>query len=214
MGYYQNGGTALIDLLQKLHDLLGSLRIQVAGRLICQQNIRAVYNGSGKGNSLLLASGEFIRVCLIFACKSNLLQNLRNTLADHSCRAVHHTLCKCHILIDIPVLQKTEILEYNPQLTAVLGNTAVLHSLKLLTAYDRSTGCGIQFLEKKLDQSGFAGTAASYYKHEFPFIYMEIGVIHCRQALSIGLAHIYQINHDILLHFSSNKHFVIFLIFM
>ena len=78
----------------------------------------------------------------------------------------------------------------------------MLHPLKLLSAYDNRTGCGIQFLQKQFDQRGFTGTAISYYKYEFTFIYMEIGVIHCRQSRSIGLAHIYQINHDILLNFS------------
>ena len=103
MGDYQNGGSSVIDLLHQSHDLLGSLRIQVSGWLICQKDVRAVYQCSGKGNSLLLTTGKFIRICLIFPCKTYFLENLRNTFTDHAGRSSDNTLCKCYVLIYITV---------------------------------------------------------------------------------------------------------------
>ena len=56
VGYYQNGGATLVDLLKELHDLLGCLRVKITSRLVCKKDVRAVYNRPGKGNSLLLST--------------------------------------------------------------------------------------------------------------------------------------------------------------
>ena len=103
VGNYQNCGSSVIDLLHQSHDLFRGFRIQVSGRLICQKDVWAVYQCSGKSNSLLLTTGKLIRVCLILSCKSYLLENLRHTFAYHTGRSSYDTLRKCYILIYITV---------------------------------------------------------------------------------------------------------------
>ena len=67
---------------------------------------------------------------------------------------------------------KTEILKNYTKLSAILGNASVFHLLQTFPAdCDRSAG-RIQFFHQKLDQCGFTGATASYYKYEFPFINM------------------------------------------
>ena len=62
VGNYQNCSSSVIDLFHQSHDLFRGFRIQVSGRLICQKDVRAVYQCSGQCYSLLLTTGEFIRI--------------------------------------------------------------------------------------------------------------------------------------------------------
>ena len=101
-------------------------------------------SGSGKSTLIKLLLKELDSTSgtiIVSGEKLEGMKYLRNSLADNSGRTVHNTLGKSYILIHIPVLQKTEVLEYDAKLTAVFGHTAVLHSLKLLSAYDNRTGC-------------------------------------------------------------------------
>ena len=118
MGNYQDCCSSVIDLFHQCHDLLGSLWIQISGWLICQKDVRAVYQCSGQCYSLLLTTGEFIRICFIFSGKSYFLKDFRYPFTDNTGRSSDDTLCKCHILIYIAVFQKTEILEHNAYVTS------------------------------------------------------------------------------------------------
>ena len=58
----QNHSTAelLIDFLNQLKDLLGSIVIQRAGRFIAEQNVRILDHGSADRGSLLLSARKLI----------------------------------------------------------------------------------------------------------------------------------------------------------
>ena len=107
-------------------------------------------------NSLLFSTGKFIREGFVFDSKSNFLKYLRDTFTDYSCGTVDYSLGKRYILIYISVFQKTEVLKYYAQLTAVFGYSSVFHSFQTFTAYDDLAGCGIQLFHKKFDQGCFS----------------------------------------------------------
>ena len=56
-----NGQSALIQGLQHGHDLQARATIQVASRLVCQQERWVVDQSAGNGNPLLLATGKLRR---------------------------------------------------------------------------------------------------------------------------------------------------------
>ena len=51
----------LVELGQQLHDLVAGLRVEVAGRLVGQDDVRVVDQDAGDGHALLLAAGELHR---------------------------------------------------------------------------------------------------------------------------------------------------------
>ena len=62
MGDHYYGRTLFsVDAAEKLHDTVGSLGVEVPGRLVGYDDFRAVQQGTGNGNSLLLASGQLVR---------------------------------------------------------------------------------------------------------------------------------------------------------
>ena len=50
----------------------------------------------------------------------------KNVPADLAHRSLHNTLCKCYIFINITVIQQSEILEYDTQVTTKTGDLPVL----------------------------------------------------------------------------------------
>src|SRR5690348_11686572 len=57
MGDHQDGVTCLVDVPELVHDELATLTIKVTGRLVGQDDTRAVHESTGDGNALELATG-------------------------------------------------------------------------------------------------------------------------------------------------------------
>src|SRR5215510_1356194 len=53
---------ALVQRVEQLHNLLRGLRIEVAGRLVGENNRRTVDQGAGDGHALSLTAGQFVRL--------------------------------------------------------------------------------------------------------------------------------------------------------
>ena len=60
MRHHDNGHAVLVEPPQKFHDFTGCFGVQVAGRLIGQQNRRFVYDGPGNGHPLFFTAGYLI----------------------------------------------------------------------------------------------------------------------------------------------------------
>jgi hypothetical protein len=61
----QDGDAALlVQLLERAHDLLAGLRIEVAGRLVGQHQRRIAHQRAGDRHPLLLAAGQLVRRAL------------------------------------------------------------------------------------------------------------------------------------------------------
>ena len=64
MGHDDDGDAALaIELHQRFHDLMRGARIEIAGRLVRQQQARIVDQRAGDRDALLLPAGQLRRAC-------------------------------------------------------------------------------------------------------------------------------------------------------
>ena len=142
----------LIHPLEQLHDLPGIPRIEVSGRLIRQQNVRMIDQRSRERHSLLLAAGELIRKVFILVGKSDRGKNVRHIPLDARIRDLNDTLGKCHVLIDIPVLQQTEVLEYDAQIPAEFCNLPMWKAVQIIAQHIDVAAGRPQLPEQKLDQ--------------------------------------------------------------
>ena len=55
---YQQSDADLMERLEDTHNVVGVIRIEVAGGFICQQNAGTINNGAGDAQALLLATGQ------------------------------------------------------------------------------------------------------------------------------------------------------------
>ena len=73
---HDDGGAGAVDGVQHFHDAQRSGRVEVAGGLVGQQNLRVIHVGAGDGHTLLLATGELMRIVLFLAGESHGIQHL------------------------------------------------------------------------------------------------------------------------------------------
>ena len=65
VGDHDDGLAVLaVELLQQAEDLLGGLAVEVAGRLVADQQRRIGDDRAGDGDALLLAAGQLARLVL------------------------------------------------------------------------------------------------------------------------------------------------------
>ena len=53
---HKNSGSALVDLLEDLHDAAGNFRIQVASGFVSQEDLRFIEKGAGNNYALLFSA--------------------------------------------------------------------------------------------------------------------------------------------------------------
>src|SRR5919204_5655791 len=71
VGRHQDGRSTRVDLQQQLDDLPRRRRVEVPGRFVGEEDARVVYQRPGDGHSLLLATGQFIGVFVLFALQAD-----------------------------------------------------------------------------------------------------------------------------------------------
>ena len=65
VGYHYDGRALLVQFGQQIHDLFAVLRVEVAGGLIGEDQLRVRNDGAGDGDALLLTSGKLLVVLLM-----------------------------------------------------------------------------------------------------------------------------------------------------
>ena len=68
-------------VLEQVHDLHGRVRIERAGRLVGQDDVRVVDQCAGDRHALHLAAGQLVRLFIDVFAESDLLQRLARTFA-------------------------------------------------------------------------------------------------------------------------------------
>ena len=83
VGGHDHGGAGLVDAVEQPHDALARGRVEVAGRLVGEQDQRPVDEGPGDRHALLLAAGELVREAVLLAGQADEVEHGRHLLADH-----------------------------------------------------------------------------------------------------------------------------------
>ena len=124
MGNHDNCIAVLAaDIFQQLQDLLGSVVVQCTGRLVAQQNVRILDNGSADRRPLLLSAGKLVRQLVAV-----LIQPQRFQQVVYVQRVVAQVRTDFHIFLNIQIRDQIVHLENIPQmLPAVQRQILFIH---------------------------------------------------------------------------------------
>ena len=84
-------------LLQKIHDLHTGVRIQGAGGLVRQQNIRIIHQSPGNSHALHLATGHLVGALMELVAQAHILQGFGCPLPPFAGRNTGNGQCQLHI---------------------------------------------------------------------------------------------------------------------
>ena len=66
MRHHDNGFPELVDLHKEIHDFKAHLGIDVAGRLVCKNDLRIVGKRARQSDALLFSAGKLAREAFLF----------------------------------------------------------------------------------------------------------------------------------------------------
>src|SRR6056297_1401977 len=79
---HHDGGTGLVDPVEKPHDALTRGRVEVSGGLVREEDQRTVHERSRDRHTLLLAAGELVRHAGFLAGQADEVEHRRDLLFD------------------------------------------------------------------------------------------------------------------------------------
>ena len=122
----QHGRAGAVDPVQQLHDPDRGLGIEVAGRLVGEQQRRVVDERARHRDALLLAAGELVGVVVQLRRQAREAQDVGHLRADLLARAAGHLQRVGDVVVDRAVGQELEVLEDHAQVAPVVGHLLVL----------------------------------------------------------------------------------------
>ena len=111
VGHDDDGRAGAVDPVEQLHDPDGGLGVEVAGRLVREQQRRVADERARHGDALLLATGELIGVVVDLGAEADHAEDLRDLAADLAARAAGHLERVGDVVVDGPVREQLEVLE-------------------------------------------------------------------------------------------------------
>ena len=81
VGHHDNGDAGVVELLENAHDFDGRFGVEVAGGLVGQEQLRAVNQGAGNGDALLLSARELVGQVVVAGGQTDDLEGMHGSLA-------------------------------------------------------------------------------------------------------------------------------------
>src|SRR5439155_23990416 len=110
VGDHHHRRTGPVDPVEQPHDLDAGVRVEVAGRLVGEQDQRPVDERPGHRDALLLATGQLVRVPVLLAAETDQLEDLRHDPAGHRLGLADDLQGEGHVLERGAVGQQPEVL--------------------------------------------------------------------------------------------------------
>ena len=192
---HDDRSAAAIDFVEQLHDFEGKLRVDIAGRLVRNQQRRIVHQRPCQSNTLLFTAGQLVRIVSCLACQTDQPQNIRDSLSNRAVGNVGNPQCECDIVIDRHLRNQSEILKHNAQGTAKLRNLTLSDFIQVVSVYFYDSLRRRFFPQKQLDKGTFACAGGTHYKYEFSLVYMKADIAQRTGSIFIDLGDIGKFNH-------------------
>ena len=190
-----DGRALLVDAFEQLHDADGVLVVEVAGRLIGDQDLRSVDQCAGDGRTLLLAAAQLARVGIVLVAETDALEHLRDIGADLRGGFTGDQLGEADVLVDGTVLKEAKVLEDDAEAATVLRDMAALHVLQCELVDDDLALRRLELLREEADERGFTGAAAPDDEAELAIRDGEADIAEGLNAVFIAFGNVFNFNH-------------------
>ena len=132
MRNHHDGRAFGVELLEQVHHFLAVLGVEVTGRLIREDQLRAGDDGASDGHALLLTAGELLREVVGAVADGHSLHNFRDLLLALGSADVQVAKRQFDVLIHIEFVDEVEALEHKAYVAlAELGALLLLEASHL-----------------------------------------------------------------------------------
>ena len=161
------------NLLEQLHDLHRGLRVQRAGRLVGQQDLRVVHQRPRDGHALHLAAGHLIRLLAQLVAQSDALQRAPGAGAAFAAGDARERQRQLHVLQDRLMRDQVIALEHEADGVVAVGIPVPVAELARGAALDQQVS-GCILIQPADDVQERRLAAARRPEHRDKFLFPEI----------------------------------------
>ena len=195
MGDHKDRGTQIVDLLKQGHDLEGAGRVQVAGGLVGDDGRGVIHQGTGNGQTLLLAAGHLSGVTVRLVLQAYQLQHIGNTVPDLPLPGTDHTHGEGHVVIDRHIVDQAEVLKHNADGTPQQRDLPLANALQRIAIDLHGAGGRPEFTGNELDDGGFSGSGRANQEAELAVVDLHGHAVQRFIALLVAFYDICKFNH-------------------
>src|SRR5579884_35108 len=190
VGGHQDGCAVRVDLDQQLHDLPGSVRIEVARGLVGDQDQRRMDERPGHGDPLLLAPRELVREAVLAVRKADKIQyGVHARLDNFPVQDPVHLQRERHILAHGLVGQQLEILEHDADLAPEVRYLLLLEAPDILVVDEHAPAGRDLIADQQLDEGRFAGARGADQEGELALRDADVDIVQSLDPPGVDLAY-------------------------
>ena len=178
MGGHDDRRTLGTDVSQQLYNLTACVGVEVSRRLIGENNLGSVEDGTGDDDALLLATREFMGHLIPLGLHANLFQNLFDTelalaLVVPSCGFEHEV----EVVVYVAVNEELEILEYDADAFAQGRNLAPTDACEVIAQHFGAAAVYVQLAIHGLQEARLTRTYLTDEVYELAFLNLQVDIL-------------------------------------
>ena len=182
-----HGRAGAVDPVEQLHDPDRRLGVEVAGRLVGQQQRRVVDERARDRDALLLAARQLVGVVVQLRREAGQAQDVGHLLAHLAARAAGHLERVRDVVVDRPVRQQLEVLEDDAEVAAVVRDLLAA-DLRQVAPRDRDRAVRrLDLLDQQPHDRRLAGAGRADEEHELARVDRERRVLQAHVAARVLL---------------------------
>ena len=195
VGGDDHGRARAVDAVDQLHDPDRGLGIEVARRLVGQQQRRVVHERPRDRDALLLAAGQLGRQVVELGRQADHAQDVRHLAADLLAALADHLKRVGDVVVDRAVRQQLVVLEDRADVAAQVGHARARDVVELL-ARDRDLALrGLELLHEQPDAGRLAAAGGADEEDELPAPDPQRRALEAHRAAVVDLRHVVEL-HD------------------
>ncbi len=192
---HQYGCPLAVDFAEQVHNLKRERRVDIAGRLVRDDELRVIDQSAREADALLFAAGKLGRLALRLVLQIDQAQEIRHAAADLLVRRADDMHRERHVLVDGHIVDQAEILKHNAHHAPQIRDLPPFEIRHHGVADDNGSLTRPFLAHNQLQKGAFARSGGADNKHEFAFVYVQIDMIERMRPVGVHFAHILKCNH-------------------
>ena len=192
----EHRGAHRVDLTQQVKNLVGELGVDVARRLVRNDDLGIVDQCARQTDALLLAARQLGGLVLHFVLQADQIEHIGHALFDGGSALADRTHGKRHVVKDVHLVDQAEVLKDDAHMAAKIRHMALFQAGKLV-AVDGDFARGRDLLtHNQLEKGAFARARSAHDEHELALVDVQGDVVQRIGAVGIGFGYVFKINHS------------------
>jgi hypothetical protein len=192
----QHRDADFVEAAEDLHHFERQIRVEVAGRLVGDEDRRLAHDGARDADALLLAGRQLQRRALLAPQQSDLIERGAHALADFLGADAGDDQRQRDVVEDRAVVEQLVILEHHADLAAIRRHLATSDAGDVLAVHDQLTAARPLDQRDELQQARFTGAGVTGDEHDLAGRDLQRQVAERLTAVRIAFEDVIEADHS------------------